>query len=357
MEKEKSVILIIDDVKFNLEIAHDVLQDEYTIYEAMSAKEGLDILSRVLPDLILLDIIMPEMNGYEMLQILKKSRRLQRIPVIFLTADTNSESEVRGFELGASDFITKPFVAPVMRRRIKTQLELAAYEHSLEKLVEQKVEENEKLQQMLSIGFAELVEVRDGVTGGHVKNTRIYFEAFMKYLRHSPKYHDEVTEEFVKLSIRSAPLHDIGKIGIDDVVLRKQSSLEKNEMDYMKQHAVLGGNTFHKIREKLPENEFLKIAEHMALYHHERWDGTGYPMGLAGEEIPLEARIMSIVDVYDALTSERPYKKPFSHEKAMKIIAEGSGTQFDPGLVEEFINISDSISDCLQHKDELRVLI
>lgn len=355
MEAEKKKILIIDDIKFNLEIARDVLQEEYTVYEAMSAQEGFEVLSRVLPDLILLDIVMPETDGYEMIQVLKRSRRLRRVPVIFLTADTNSESEVKGFELGASDFITKPFVAPVMKRRIKTQLELSAYEHSLEDLVEQKVEENEKLQQMLSIGFAELVEARDGVTGGHVKNTRIYFEAFVENLKHVPKYQDDVTDEFVKLSVRSAPLHDIGKIGIDDVVLRKQSSLEKSEMDYMKRHVELGGDTFRKIRKVFPENEFLKFAEHMALYHHERWDGTGYPEGLKGEAIPLEARIMSIVDVYDALTSERPYKKPFSHEKAMSIIAEGRGTQFDPDLVDEFVKMGDVINDRLQRKDELRI--
>lgn len=354
MEAEKKKILIIDDIKFNLEIARDVLQEEYTVYEAMSAQEGFEVLSRVLPDLILLDIVMPETDGYEMIQVLKRSRRLRRVPVIFLTAYTNSESEVKGFELGASDFITKPFVAPVMKRRIKTQIELSAYEHSLEDLVEQKVEENEKLQQMLSIGFAELVEARDGVTGGHVKNTRIYFEAFVENLKHVPKYQDDVTDEFVKLSVRSAPLHDIGKIGIDDVVLRKQSSLEKSEMDYMKRHVELGGDTFRKIRKVFPENEFLKFAEHMALYHHERWDGTGYPEGLKGEAIPLEARIMSIVDVYDALTSERPYKKPFSHEKAMSIIAEGRGTQFDPDLVDEFVKMGDVINDRLQRKDELR---
>lgn len=351
---EKKTILMIDDVKFNLKTAQDVLKDEYDLYEAMSAREGFAILEEIIPDLILLDIVMPEMDGYEMIQKLKESRRFRGIPVIFLTAETDPKSEIRGFDLGAVDFIVKPFIAPVMKRRIATQIELSAYQHSLEEMVEKKVEENEKLQDMLSVGFAELVESRDGVTGGHIKNTSIYFEAFVKALKDVPKYKDEITDEFIKLSVRSAPLHDIGKIGIDDNVLRKASSLEKTEMEYMKSHSELGGATFYKIRKIFPENEFLMIAEHMALYHHERWDGNGYPIGLKGDAIPLEARIMSIVDVYDALTSKRPYKEPFSHEKAYAIIVEGSGSQFDPELVEEFVRVEKQIKQCLIHKEELR---
>lgn len=352
--EEKKSILIVDDVKFNIVTARDVLKDDYVLFEAMSAKDAFAILERKIPDLILLDIVMPEMDGYEMIQKLKASRRFREIPVIFLTAETDPASEVKGFDLGAVDFIVKPFVATVMKRRVKTHLELLSYEKSLVEIVERKIEENDKLQYLLSAGFAELVESRDGVTGGHIKNTLIYFESFVNYLKYIPAYKEFITEEFIKLSVRSAPLHDIGKIGIDDVVLRKQSSLESNEMQYMQTHAELGGATFHKIRKIFPENEFLKIAEHMALYHHERWDGKGYPSGLKGEQIPLEARIMSIVDVYDALTSERPYKKPFSHEKSMKIIMEGRGTQFDPDLVDCFVDCSSIIRDCLEHKDELR---
>ena len=351
---EKKSILMIDDVKLNLASARDVLKDEYVLYEAGSAQEGFAILEHTLPDLILLDINMPEMNGYEMICKLKESRRLRSIPVIFLTGETETSSEIRGFDLGAVDFITKPFVAPVMKRRIKTQLELSAYEHSLEELVEQKVSENEKLQEMLSAGFAELVESRDGITGGHVKNTAIYFKVFINALKDVPKYKNEITENYIKCAVRSAPLHDIGKIGIDDVVLRKPGALGSTEMNYMKTHSELGGATFHKIRQVFPENEFLKIAENMALYHHERWDGKGYPTGKKGTQIPLSARIMSIVDVYDALTSKRPYKEPFSHEKSMAIIVEGRGTQFDPDLVDEFVRISEDIRECLKHKEEIK---
>lgn len=351
---DKKSILMIDDVRLNLMSAREVLKDEYVLYEAESALQGFNILDNVIPDLILLDINMPEMDGYEMIRKLKQSRRLRSIPVIFLTAETQASSEIKGFDLGAVDFITKPFVPSVMRRRIKTQLELASYKNSLEELVEQKVEENEKLQQLLTAGFAELVESRDGITGGHVKNTYIYFKAFIEALRNVPQYREEITDNYVKWSVRAAPLHDIGKIGIDDKVLRKQSSLEEGEMSYMMTHSELGGATFHKIRVFFPENEFLQIAENMALYHHERWDGTGYPTHRKGLDIPLSARIMSIVDVYDALTSRRPYKEPFSHEKSMAIIVEGRGTQFDPMLVDEFVRISETIRECLKHKEELR---
>jgi putative two-component system response regulator len=351
---EKKTILMIDDVKLNLAAARDVLQDEYVLYEAMSAAEGFDILEKHIPDLILLDLVMPEMDGYEMIEILKSTRRYMTIPVIFLTAQTDADNEVRGLALGAADFITKPFEPVVMKRRIETQIELATYQRTLEHMVAEKVEEIEKMQDAMASGFAELVESRDGVTGGHVKNTGIYFDAFIHALRNEPEYKNDITSDFIKNTVRSAPLHDIGKIGIDDCVLRKKGALDGGEREYMEKHSILGGQTFHKIRRKFPENEFLKIAEEMALYHHERWDGKGYPTGLKGEEIPFCARVMSIVDTYDALTSERPYKPPFSHEKSMAIIVEGRGVQFDPMLVDKFVKYSDLMRECLKKKVELR---
>lgn len=355
MAANKKSILMIDDVVLNLASARDVLKDKYTLYEATSAEEGFKILDNVIPDLILLDIIMPGMDGYEMLTALKKIRRYKKIPVIFLTADNSSESEVKGFDLGAVDFITKPFIPTVMMRRIETQIELSAYQHSLEALVDQKVAEVEKMQNALSTGFAELVESRDGITGGHVKNTGIYYEAFINLLKFEPEYRNELTNDFIKKSVQAAPLHDIGKIGIDDVILRKKGSLDGGEREYMEKHAIMGGNTFHKLIEKFPESEFLTIAEEMALYHHERWDGKGYPSGRKEFEIPLCARIMSIVDVYDALTSERPYKKPFSHEKSMAIIVEGRGTQFDPLLVDKFVKFSNAMKQCLIQKKAMAI--
>ena len=275
------------------------------------------------------------------------------IPVIILTAHTDSENEVKALELGAADFITKPFVPAVMKRRIETQIELSSYQHSLEKLVQEKVEEVEKLQDALSVGFAELVESRDGITGGHVKNTGLYFDVFIKALKGEAKYRDEITDEYIRNAVRSAPLHDIGKVGIDDVTLSQLGRLGDARDQYIEKHCTLGGQTFHRLRKMFPESEFLKIAENMTLYHHERWDGTGGPFGLKGEEIPLCARVMTIVDTYDVLTSERPYKPPYSHEKSVAIIVEGKGTMYDPDLVDEFVKHSELIRECFKKKEEL----
>lgn len=354
IRKTKKKILMIDDMRLYLSSVKDVLRDEYEIYQATSAEEAFKILDLVVPDLILLDIFMPGIDGYDVIKTLKANKRLKQIPVIFLTSDTASESEVKGLDMGAADFITKPFVLGVMKKRIATHIALAEYERSLKDMVNEKVKEIERMQDLISVGFAELVESRDGITGGHVKNTSIYFKTFIGALKDVPRYSNEMTEEFVTATVRSAPLHDIGKIAITDEVLRKASKLDSREFEYMKSHAVIGGATFHKIRNEIHDNYFIKTAEEMAMYHHEKWDGTGYPIGLKGEDIPLSARIMSIVDVYDALTSQRPYKEPFSHEKAMTIIAEGKGKLFDPELADEFIKISPLIKDCMECKPTIR---
>lgn len=351
----KKSILMVDDVKLNHETARDVLEDTYELYEALSAKEAFDILETVIPDLILLDIIMPVMDGYEMLRILKHSQKLKHIPVIFLTADTRPEAEVEGFSSGIVDYITKPFVPIVMKKRIETQIELAAYERSLEAKVAEKVEEIEHMYDLISTSFAGLVESRDGVTGGHLKNTSIYFSAFVKHLITLPDYQEQLPPGLVKKACRSAPLHDVGKIAIKDAVLQKADTLSYEEFEQMKLHSVIGGQLFAFIKDRIPDREFGEVAEQIARHHHEKWNGQGYPDGLKGTEIPLVARIMSIVDVYDALTSERPYKKPFSHERSMAIIAAKSGIDFDPDLVAEFIRIESEIKECLRTKEEVLV--
>jgi len=353
MEGNKKKILMIDDVAFNHVTARSVLADTYELYEALSAKEGFEILERVIPDLILLDIIMPEMSGMEMIKVLKNTPRYRHIPVIFLTADTSAEAEVEGFNLGIVDYITKPFVPVVMKKRIETQIELAEYERSLEEKVDKKVAEMEQMYDLITVSFAGLVESRDGVTGGHLKNTSIYFAAFISHLKSLPKYRSFLPESLVKKASRSAPLHDVGKIAIKDEILQKPASLSNAEFATMKMHAVIGGDIFAYLEERIPDKEFARIAGDIARCHHERWDGTGYPSGLAAEEIPLVARIMSIVDVYDALTSARPYKKPFSHEKAIAMIASCAGSQFDPTLVDEFLNISNVIKECLMEKERM----
>lgn len=350
---KRHTILMIDDVELNHSIAQDVLGDTYELYSAITPEEGFEILdSGVNPDLILLDIIMPETDGFAALRMLKEHPVYSNIPVIFLTADTSPESEVEGFNLGIVDYIVKPFVREVMKKRIETQIALHEYETNLEAMVNSKVNEIENMYDLMSTSFASLVESRDGITGGHLKNTSIYFKAFINHLKEIPKYSMELTPSVVKKACRSAALHDVGKIAIEDDVLQKCSSLDTIERERMKQHVVIGGDIFKQITDKISDKEFGMIAEQIARYHHERWDGQGYPEGLKGTETPLVARIMSIVDVYDALTSKRPYKEPYSHEKSMAIIVSYSGTQFDPDLVEEFVNIGETIRNCLKTKEE-----
>ncbi len=348
---EKKTILIIDDVKFNIRAAQDVLSEDFKVIGALSAEAGFKVLKHTIPDLILLDIIMPETDGHQVLRTLKSTPRYMNIPVIFLTADSNYETEVEGFNEGIVDYITKPFIADVLKKRIQTQIKLAEYQRSVEDMVETKVAEIEDMYDLLAVSFAALTEYRDSTTGGHLKNTAIYFKAFIEHLAECDKYKDQLNPSMVKKAIRSAPLHDVGKIAIRDNVLQKPGSLTQNEYERVKLHSVIGGELFSFIGKRVSDKEFTGIAYIICRYHHEKWDGSGYPEGLSGTSIPLLARIMSIVDVYDALTSERPYKKALPHDKSMAMIAERSGTDFDPGLVNEFLNISSKIEACLKSKE------
>jgi len=347
----KNKILMVDDVALNHATARDVLEDTYELFEASSGAMAFELLKKITPDLILLDVVMPEMDGMEVLKILKSTPSYRDIPVIFLTADTSPESEVEGFQLGIVDYITKPFVPMVMKKRIETQIELSLYKRSLEDKVTQKVEEMEQMYDLITVSFAGLVESRDGITGVHLKNTAIYFTAFINHLKTTEKYKRFLPPSVVKKACRSAPLHDVGKIAIKDSVLQKPDSLSEEEYGDMKYHSIIGGELFDFLETKIPDREFAHIASQLAKSHHERWDGKGYPNGIKGEEIPLLARIMAIVDVYDAMTSKRPYKEPISHEKTMAFIASNSGTQFDPDLVNEFLNIGNIIKECLETKE------
>ena len=348
---EKKKILMVDDVALNHATARDVLGDEYDLYEVYSGAETFEKLKEISPDLILLDVIMPDMDGMEVLKKLKSIPAYREIPVIFLTADTSPESEVEGFQLGIVDYITKPFVPMVMKKRIETHLDLSEYQKNLEERVNQKVEEMESMYDIMTVSFAGLVESRDGVTGVHLKNTSIYFSEFINYLKDLDKYKEYLPPSVVKKACRCAPLHDVGKIAIKDSVLQKPASLSEEEYEDMKLHSAIGGELFDFLETKIPDTEFAHIASQIAKSHHERWDGKGYPNGLKGEEIPFLARIMAIVDVYDAMTSARPYKEPVSHEKTMAFIAANSGKMFDPALVNEFLNISSIIKDCLEKKE------
>lgn len=373
----KKHILVVDDVPANLKYAEQLLGDRYRLTLAISGAQALKFLTKAEPDLILLDINMPEMDGCTVLTRLKEDPATERIPVIILTSDMDSSMELKCLAMGAVDFIRKPFVTEIMLSRIDTHIELSGYRHKLEYMVDEKTAVIERLQDVMSTCFAELVESRDGTTGGHIKNTTRYFSVFLDELSKHEKYKDILTPQYMRSLVRAAPLHDIGKIGINDNVLRKESSLDKEEFEHMKTHATIGGDTFKNIFSSVEgsyhhsrvgasafdkifdtmevhesvDTEFLHIARDMAMYHHERWNGTGYPTGISGEDIPLCARILSIADVYDALTSKRSYKDAFSHEKAMEIIIKDRGVFFDPELTDIFVSISDRIEECLLTKD------
>lgn len=332
-------ILVIDDSVTNLKLAEKTLKPFYKVSLLISGAQTLKFLSKNKPDLILLDIDMPDMDGYETLSKIRENQDLDNIPVIFLTSISDSEGEVKGFELGAVDVITKPFIPQSMLSRIKMHLELSGYKNDLENKVYEKTEMIEHLQDVMMLSLAELVECRDENTGGHVKRTAEYVRILTEEIVDSELYSDILTPEYVKDIIRSAPLHDIGKIGINDATLLKAGALDDEEFEHMKNHAELGGQTIQKMINETNGESFLYIAKDMAHYHHEKWDGSGYPTGLKGEEIPISARIMAIADVYDALTTKRPYKEPFEHDVAVKIIIDGKGKAFDPNIIDIFKQI------------------
>ena len=344
METGNETIIMVDDDITNLTVGASNLEDRYNVFTAPSGKKLFQMLEKITPSLILLDIDMPEMNGYEVIRILKSSERTENIPVIFLTAKIDPESEVKGLSLGAVDYITKPFSKELLVKRIdlhivfeKQKIELMNYSHSLEGEVSQKTKIVFELQNAILKTVAELVERRDSITGGHIERTQHYLGLLFDFLLEHGVYSEELSVWNLDLFIMSSQLHDVGKISIRDDILLKPDKLDADEMDIMKKHTTYGVEIIKRIEESTSENEFLKCAEILAGSHHEKWDGSGYPLGLKGEDIPLQGRIMAIVDVYDALTNDRPYKTAFTHEESIRIIKAGRGTHFDPQICDVFI--------------------
>lgn len=337
--KEKKQIMLVDDNRIYLMAGRAALEDTYEVITVDSGVRALALFECIIPDLILLDITMPEMDGFEVIKRIKADERTEKIPVIFLTALDNTDKEYEGLDLGAADYITKPFNERILRKRIETHLMLADQTHSLENLVEKKTEKILQLQEAVLSSVAELVEFRDNNTGGHIDRTQSYLRLLIDKMIQLDLYTEAVANWDLKIMVQSAQLHDVGKISIPDSILNKPGKLTADEFEIIKEHALLGKQAIERIQRSVDDNDFLQQAELMAYTHHERWDGTGYPQGLKGEDIPIHGRLMAIVDVYDALISERPYKKALSHEEAVKIISEGKGTQFDPVLVDLFIEI------------------
>jgi len=352
MKSEENLVILVDDNPANLRIGKNVLADKYIVATAPSAEKMFSLLENNIPAIILLDIDMPEMNGYEAIKLLKSKPETKDIPVIFLTAKTESDDELEGLSLGAIDFITKPFNPALLLKRIEVHLlveaqrkELKYFNENLQKMVKEKTQSVLDLQNALLKTMAELVECRDDITGGHIERTQRGIKILLEELDKRNIYREETKGWDMNLLLQSCQLHDVGKISIDDNILKKPGKLNDREFNEMKKHASFGEQIIEKIETLAKESDFLDYAKIFAASHHENWDGSGYPRGLKGNNIPLLGRIMAIADVYDALTSVRPYKKAFTHEEAVQIITEGSGTQFDPALVDMFVSVADRFKD------------
>ena len=344
MENNKKLIFLVDDNLIHLSTGQAALQPEYTVITIPSGEKLLFILKKTVPDLILLDVEMPGMSGYDTIKEIKANPETADIPVIFLTGKSEDGNEFLGLSLGAVDYITKPFSKPILLKRVEHQLTLKAFTDDLEKMVEERTDKIQRLQNGVVFVLADMVENRDAGTGGHIERTTAYLKILIDAILARGLYTDEIRRLDLNLLVSSARLHDAGKITISDAILNKPEKLTDEEFLIMKKHAKEGERIINQIVFRTEEDgDFLYNARLFAGYHHERWDGKGYPYGLEGEKIPLQGRIMALADVYDALISERPYKKALTHEDAMKIICEGRGTQFDPYLTDLFMSLSDII--------------
>jgi len=359
MNGEKALIIMVDDNPANLRIGKNILSQKHVVATAPSAEKLFSLLENNIPDIILLDLDMPDIDGYQAIKMLKAKDETKEIPVIFLTARAESDAELTALSLGAVDYIAKPIQPALLLKRIDIHLllehqrrtleqqasDLKFFNENLQKMVDGKTQSILQLQNALLKTMAELVEYRDDITGRHIERTQHGLRILLNEVIASQIYHDETKEWDVELLIQSCQLHDVGKIYISDRILRKPGKLDNDEYEDMKIHTHVGKQIMEKVEVLAQESEFLKYAKIFATSHHEWWDGSGYPNNLKGKEIPLLGRIMAIADVYDALVSERPYKKAYTHEEAVKIITEGSGTHFDPALIGIFLKVSDSFNE------------
>lgn len=355
-------ILIVDDSPENLSILSELLQTLYVVRAATSGQKALRIAATCpRPDLILLDVMMPGMDGYEVLKNLRAEPDTRDIPVIFTTAMDSTEAEMQGLAVGAVDYITKPIVPPILLARIHTQLELkqardwlSDQNSYLEAEVAKRMAENELIQEASIRALANLAETRDPETGNHILRTQSYVQQLALALQTHPRFVSTLSSRYIQLLTRSAPLHDIGKVGIPDAILQKSTPLTPEEWEIMKTHSRLGGEAIdHASRDTGGSVAFLSVAKEIAYWHHEMWDGSGYPDTLAGDAIPISARIMAVADVFDALISSRVYKEPMSYKEARDIIAEGRGRHFDPDIVDAFLANFGAFCDIAQRYRDL----
>ena len=353
-ERARPTVLIVDDVADNLTLINGLLKDHYSTKVANSGERALKLaLSEPKPDLILLDVMMPGMDGFEVCRQLKADPRTADLPVLFLTARTDVVDEQQGFDAGAADYLTKPISPPILLARVRTHLQnkaardfLRDQNAFLETEVRKRTLELATIQDITIMAMASLAETRDNDTGNHIRRTQHYLRILAKRLQRDPRYASELTDANIELLFKSAPLHDIGKVGIPDRILLKAGRLTSDEFEVMKQHTTLGRDAIANAERQLDvPYSFLRYAKEITYSHQEKWDGSGYPQGLTGDAIPLSARLMAVADVYDALISRRVYKEPMSHEDAVAYIRKERGLHFDPDVVDAFLAEEDAFRD------------
>jgi putative two-component system response regulator len=356
MKNGRHTIFLVDDNMTNLTTGKTILKDRYDIFSIPSGAKLFEMLEKVRPDLILLDIEMPEMDGYQALKKLKEEKKTCDIPVVFLTARSDPGSELEGLNLGAIDYISKPFSPPLLLKRIETHLlvenqqrELKDYNDNLQQMVQKRTRQVLELQNSILSTVTEMVEFRDDVTGGHIERTQRYLKLLVDKLLAERIYWEEVSSWNLEFLVPSAQLHDVGKIAISDAILNKPGKLTAEEFEAMKKHAAIGETVIDIIMKTNSDNDFLYHAKIFAGTHHEKWDGSGYPRGLKNSMIPLQGRLMAIADVYDALIAVRPYKQPLSAPEAEGIIVEGREKHFDPVLVDLFRELAPEFALAAEH--------
>ena len=355
MEERSSCIFLVDDNPINLNAGKTALQDRYTVVTIPSGDKLLSTLEKTKPDLILLDVEMPDMSGYDALKKLKANPRTAEIPVIFVTGKSEAADEFLGLSLGAVDYIAKPFSPPLLLKRIELHLllqsqnnELRRFNEKLVTMVEERTNDITMLENAIIVWAAEMVEFRDKETGRHIERVQKYLEILFHAMEKTERYAAELAAWDIDAFLKSASLHDVGKIKIRDDILLKKERLTDEEFETMKLHTSYGKTLLESLQDKVPNQTFLDYAKTLAHLHHERWDGTGYPEHLSGLNIPLQARMMALVDVYESLVSKRAYKKAFTHKEAMGIISEGRGTHFDPDLTDLFMSLYEEFEEATE---------
>ena len=357
VDKPIATVLVVDDTPENLTVMASLLREHFVVKVANQGEKALKIAqSETPPDLILLDIMMPQMDGYEVCRRLKASSVTREIPVIFLTARSDTDDERNGLALGAVDYITKPISPPILLARVNTHLALKATADFLrdksaylEREVALRTLEVQAIQDVTIMAMTSLAETRDNETGNHIRRTQLYVKTLAERLRHHPRFEAVLNDRMIELLYKSAPLHDIGKIGIPDSILLKPGKLTVEEFEVMKTHTTLGRNAIDEAERRLGMRvAFLSVSKEIAYSHQEKWDGSGYPQGLKGDAIPVSARLMAVADVYDGLISKRVYKPAFSHDQAAGTIVRGKGTYFDPDMVDAFVDIAEDFRNIAQ---------